>query len=51
MGSLGLGSGRGVLAWHHLTPHNTGLATGEDSEELFMDFLQSAAGGVHRGAL
>lgn len=40
MGGLGLRLER-VLSWHHLTPNNTGLATGEDSEELFMDFLQT----------
>ena len=39
-GRSGAGVGKSpVLASSH--PYNTGLATGEDSEELFMDFLQT----------
>ena len=39
-GKSGAGVGKSpVLASSH--PRNTGLATGEDTEELFMDFLQT----------
>lgn len=34
----GVGKSPGLASSH---PHNAGLATGEDSEELFMDFLQT----------